>query len=545
MPDRADRPGQPGWRGRDHRVPAVRVGRRDALAAGRPGGRQEPDAGPVRSGRASERRPHRGRRGVAADQYARRHPPARFVRPVGRAALLPGVRAGWLARVHGNGQPGRDQRAQGGTVQQARGHALPQYGQRKRVEPAHVAAAERDAVRQRGVRARQRAQLPGVELHHLLREPRRSGRRRLPVRQVRSERPPDLHRRSGRQLVAEGVRSVGGFPRRRLVQAGRRHRRADAEHGLPDVHLAAAHLDQRVHGRQRQRPPRCRRAGHRADSEPGQVPQRQVQQFAVHRHRRQREFRRDLPAVQLVRGRVRYHALPRHRRARGQRRRRADRRAGADGQRRHGRLPGRAGVLHQGDPHRGLHRGVPAAGRPALPRFLLLLARGLLGARRRRRPAASRRPGRLDRADRPGDGPFRGRARLRRPDRGPRVGQDAVHRRRERRYPRARGVRVDPAVRRPAAAVPEPVGAAGPERHREPVPGEPGAGRLGGAQADRYDHIQQLGCLHAGLPRRGRAEHELLGAEPGRSVLHVHAGRNGQLPEPDPDTPEQQPVQVL
>ncbi len=447
VPDRADRPEQSGCRGRDHRLPAVRVGRQDALAAGRPGDRQEPDGGAVRSHRASERGAHGSRRGMAADQHAGRYPLAGFVRALRRASLLPGVRTGRLARVHGDGQPGDHQRTQAGSVFQSRRRPLRQHGQRECVEPAHVASTQRDAVRQRGVCAGRRAQLPGIGVHHLLRRSGRPRWRRVRVRQVRPERAHDVHRRSGRQLVAGGVRPVGGPAGRRIVQTGGRHRGADAEHRLPAIHLAAAYLDQHLPGRERQRHPRCRRAADRAGSEPGAVPQRQVQQLVVLGRQWQRELRRDVPAVQLVRGRVRYDALPRDRSARRQRRGRTDRRARADGQRPHRGIPGAAGDVHQGHADGGLHRKLPAARCAQVPRVVLLLQRRLLRARGRRRPAAGRWSRRLDRPDRSGHGPLGGRARLRQPVPDPRLGQDAVRPRRERRHPRARGLFVHAAVR--------------------------------------------------------------------------------------------------
>ena len=74
-----------GYYRHDRDLSEVRVGRQDAVAAGRSGGDREPDARTLRSGGHAGRRPHRPRRGVAADQYARRPEGARLV-PAGSAS---------------------------------------------------------------------------------------------------------------------------------------------------------------------------------------------------------------------------------------------------------------------------------------------------------------------------------------------------------------------------------------------------------------------------------------------------------------------------
>ncbi len=139
-------------------------------------------------------------------------------------------------------------------------------------------------------------------------------------------------------------------------------------------------------------------------------------------------------------------------------------------------------------------------------------------------------------------------------------GEEAVRSGRERRNPRPRGVRLDPALRRSAAAPAALLGAARPAR-----PGEPLQGGLRGRRRHpdpdphRPHRDQQLRRLGAGLPVRWRAQHELPGPADGHGSsrpgsLLLRAAEPAELPQlvqlparrarGDPAA-QQLPVQVL
>ena len=167
-------------------LPEVRVRRLDDVAARGSGGHRQPLSRLVRDRGHARSRPHRARRGVAADQHAGRHQAARGVHQAQRAGLLPGVRPGRLPRLHRLRQPADHQQS---AEQCGRHRHLRFYGDRRRrsrlqrhdqragLEHAHEPHARPAHLQQRRLRR--------LQLHPVLPLPRPSGRGGLRLRQVR------------------------------------------------------------------------------------------------------------------------------------------------------------------------------------------------------------------------------------------------------------------------------------------------------------------------------------------------------------------------
>ena len=178
-----------------------------------PGGHRQPVPRAVRDRGHPGGRPHRARRGVAADQHARRHQAARGVHQAQRAGLLPGVRPGRLPRLHRLRQSGDHQRPQGRLLRARRSNNLGPcnaHPQRARHEHAHEPHA-------RPAHLQQRRPTTHYSLHPVLRLASAwPDAERLRAR--RSATPNGnghLHGHAGRHLQAHRLRPVERHPARR------------------------------------------------------------------------------------------------------------------------------------------------------------------------------------------------------------------------------------------------------------------------------------------------------------------------------------------
>ncbi len=249
---------------------------------------------------------------------------------------------------------------------------------------AHEPHARRAPLRQRHARQ--------LLLDAMLRQPGRSGRRGLRLHQVRRARAISRSRRAARHLARDSLRPVERHAGRWPVDARGRSTGPNQTVDMGEIATnqwqtnlyTRTFIDDNMDGVSQAGEAGIPLIPMAVRYRDGSLANRL--QHGLHRHG---QFQRDLPAVQLVCGRVRRDPLQEHRHARGLRRRRPR-------GRHRGLRPGRLSALRHLDhrPVPGQHRRARlAAGRPARARC------DLLRQRRLRRQVNPERPVRQRHAD--------------------------------------------------------------------------------------------------------------------------------------------------